>query len=452
MKYILIALILILSLASPVLAANDPRNSANNKVGIGILSPETDIEEAASMVNNNGAWGWVLLVISRSEMNVDRWQTIFHKLSKNKLIPIVRIATDMDGGVWQQPGENDGRVWADFLSSLYWPTKNRYVQVYNEVNRGSEWGGSVDPEGYARELEKVARELASRSDDFFILNAPLDLALSDSPDSMDAVRFLALMEAAVPGIFAKLDGWASHSYPNPGFSASPFKSGRTGIDGYRWELGQIGPYLAGHDLPVFITETGWDRSVLSEEKIAENYIDAFTKIWTDPKVVAVTPFIFDYPDGLYYSFSFKSNGQALGKKYFAHYEVVKQLSKVAGEPARDNLASKVNLKFADFILAGQTTFGSLTFKNSGNFIWQKDKLNIRSDTPEIAIFDLRWSREEILPGQEVALTFALKASDQGNLDLKITVTDGEQFLLAQNKLIVSETLPKRFLRLVKSLF
>lgn len=421
-------------------------------MGIGVLSPEADIEEAASMVNNNGAWGWVLLVISRSEMNVDRWQTIFHKLSKNKLIPIVRIATDSSGGVWRRPGENDERVWADFLSSLYWPTKNRYVQVYNEVNRGSEWGGSVDPEGYAREFEKVANALSARSDDFFILNAPLDLALSDSPDSMDAARFWTLMEAAVPGIFAKLDGWASHSYPNPGFSASPFKSGRTGIDGYRWELGQIGPYLAGRDLPVFITETGWDRSVLSEEKIAQNYASAFTKIWADPKVVAVTPFIFDYPDGLYYSFSFKSNGQAPGKKYFAHYEAVKQLPKVAGDPARDNLAFDARLDVADFLLKGQATYGELRFKNSGNFIWQKDKLKAQFDTTQIAISDVRWSRREILPGQEVVLTFALKASGEGNLDFKIIVTDSEQFLLEQNKLIVSETLPKRFLRLLNDLF
>lgn len=452
MKHFLIALILSLSIESPALAVVDPRSSPNNKVGIGILSPEADIEEARDMVNNNGQWGWVLLVIKRSEMNVERWQSIFHQLSGNKLIPIVRIATDLEGGVWLRPGENDANLWAEFLSGLYWPTKNRYVQIYNEVNRGSEWGGFVDPEGYARELENVAAKLKSKSDDFFILNAPLDLALADSRDSMDAARFLALMEEAVPGTFTKLDGWASHSYPNPAFSASPFKSGRLGIDGYRWELWQIEPYLEERDLPVFITETGWDRSVLAEEQVAQNYVSAFGEIWTDPKVVAVTPFIFNWPDGLFHSFSFRTNGQTLGKKYYAHYDEIRNLPKVSGEPVREDMAIDAKLKIADFVLTGQTTFGQVSFVNGGNLIWQSNELNIRSNTPEVEITDISWNREEIFPGQEAVVTFGIKAQMEGNLDLKIIVEDGDHFLFEQKKLIVSETFSARILRLVKELF
>ena len=81
------------------------------------------------------------------------------------------------------------------------------------------------------------------------------------------------MEIAVPGIFTKLDGWASHSYPNPGFSSSPLKLGQKGISGYKWELERIAGYLDGKDLGVFITETGWRRSNFLSDETISNYFE-----------------------------------------------------------------------------------------------------------------------------------------------------------------------------------
>src|SRR3989338_606105 len=102
MKHIFIALVVLFSLISPVSALHIGGYETNNKVGIGVLSPEADIDSAAEMVNTGGDWGWVLLVIKRSEMNPDRWQGIFHRLAKNQLIAIVRIATELDGQAnWQ---------------------------------------------------------------------------------------------------------------------------------------------------------------------------------------------------------------------------------------------------------------------------------------------------------------------------------------------------------------
>ena len=91
-KSFVLFLFILLFLQNDAFAIVDPRNVPNNKVGVGILSPESEIEEASRMVNNNGDWGYVLIVIKKSERNIDRWQSIFNQLLKNHLIPIVRIA------------------------------------------------------------------------------------------------------------------------------------------------------------------------------------------------------------------------------------------------------------------------------------------------------------------------------------------------------------------------
>ena len=373
-------------------------------------------------------------------MNPDRWQGIFHRLAKNQLIAIVRIATELDGQAnWQRPGENDAKVWADFLSKLYWPTKDKYIQVYNEVNRASEWGGAVDPEGYAKELEKMTAELKAKSGDFFILNAPLDLALPDGVNSMDAARFYYLMEQTEPGIFAKLDGWASHSYPNPGFAASPNKSGRTGIDGYKWELSQISPYLQGKDLRVFITETGWDRSAVGEEATADNFEAAFANVWTDPKVAAVTPFVFDFPNGLYHDFSFKN---------YAQFERIKNLTKEKGTPALENTSALGTFSLLGYVLKNNQESAKISFKNTGNYIWNKNNLRVFLKNPQVELTGTVLNKDEIYPGETAFLDVAFKVDAQGPIDFALEVYDGDYLLLSQQKTTVSETFIQRILRIL----
>src|SRR5579872_6499143 len=123
MKKLFLVILLLFVCTKPVFAV-DPRDNPNNKVGIGILSPEADIDEAASMVNADSQWGYVTLIIDKNDRDVDRWQSIFTKLNEEKLIPIVRIATAYDSqGYWQRPTDEDAAAWADFFSKLYWPTK-----------------------------------------------------------------------------------------------------------------------------------------------------------------------------------------------------------------------------------------------------------------------------------------------------------------------------------------
>jgi hypothetical protein len=61
--------------------------------------------------------------------------------------------------------------------------------------------------------------------------------------------------------------------------------------------------MANKKLPVFITETGWDKDVLGEDKVAEYYKTAFQTVWNDSSVVAVTPFLLRASAGPFEKFS-----------------------------------------------------------------------------------------------------------------------------------------------------
>ena len=146
-----------LLIAPPASAISDPLSVPNNKYGIHIISATRDeASEAARLVNANGDWGYITVLAEAGDRNEGKWQEFFNELRRRHLIPIVRLATKpVDGGVWERPYPGEETAWADFLDKLSWPVKNRYVTIYNEPNHGSEWGGAVDPEGFAVVLNKT---------------------------------------------------------------------------------------------------------------------------------------------------------------------------------------------------------------------------------------------------------------------------------------------------------
>ncbi|KKR58781.1 MAG: hypothetical protein UU05_C0002G0039 [Candidatus Curtissbacteria bacterium GW2011_GWA1_40_47] len=460
MKYFCLWLIIFLIGGQSVLAVNDPGANPNNKVGVGTLSPNSEVEEIDSMVNANGDWGWVVILVKKSEMNLDRWQGVFHLLTKHHLIPIVRIATEFDQqGFWQRPADEDAKAWANFLSSLYWPTKNRYVLVYNEVNRAEEWGGKADAADYAKELEKTINVLKEKSADFFILPSPLDLSLNTHNGSLDASIFYKTMESTTPQIFTRIDGWSSHSYPNPNFTSSPFRSGRLSIKGYEWELSQIESYIKGRNLPVFITETGWKRKIqngegVNEDLIRQYYKIAFEKVWNDKRVVAVTPFIFNYPESLYYPFSFKTNEEDSAKEYFDYFFAIRDLPKVKGEPQREDLAADIQTDLPGIIIKDSTNNTVVTFKNTGNYIWKTDdSLRVNIDAqPDIQIEEIKWEKGEIYPGETAVGKLKFESNSKGPLSLAISIKNNDQLLAQETVTTTSETYFSLIARGIKNLF
>ena len=329
--FLLLLVILFSYFTRNALAIYDPTSKPNNSIGIHILFP-SELSEAARLVNSTGGdWGYVTIPIQASDKNLIKWQGFMDDARKNHLIPIMRLATDGDyfnKVSWSKPDDGDVLDFANFLNSLNWPTKNRYVVIYNEPNRGDEWGGAPNPGEYAEILSYAAQVFKQRSDEFFILSAGLDNGSSNiDGQSINEYSFMRQMDAAVPGIFGKIDGLASHSYPNPGFSQPPLTYGYEGTSSFKYEQDLV-QNLEGKVLPVFITETGWTDTQVPESVQFTYYKDAFASVWNDKNIIAVTPFLLRAGTGPFAQFSFIMDGSQKQDKYNA----LQTLQKTKGEP------------------------------------------------------------------------------------------------------------------------
>jgi len=278
----------------------------NNKIGIHILFPD-EVDAASKIVNNNGKseWGYVTIPIQASDRDRVKWQRFLDQCKDKKIIPIIRVATFTEGNNWVEPNNYDLVDFANFLGDLIWPVENRYIVIFNEVNRSDEYGGYVSPEKYSDILNNAIDIFKAKSEDFYILPAGLDNAAINSRTSLNWRLYIERMYIKHPDIFSKIDGWTSHAYPNPGFSEKPTKSGSNKIDSYRTDLKFLRLFTT-KKLPVFITETGWSQQYLSDQQIALYYQYALTHQWTDKNIVAITPFLLSAQDGTFVTFSFQN--------------------------------------------------------------------------------------------------------------------------------------------------
>lgn len=333
MKHLLIIFVtffsLFLAMPKPAYAVVDPLSTSNNKVGIHILFPD-ELEAAASLINSNGGeWGYVIVPIQAGDRDLVKWQKFMDDARRLKVIPLIRIATEGDyfnTKVWRKPTETDVLDFANFLSSLKWPTKNRYVVIFNEVNRADEWGGMLNPAEYANLLSYAVTVFKSKNQDFFIISSGLDNASANTSDSMNPYDFMRAMHTAIPGIFLQIDGLGSHSYPNPAFSQPPTKQDAMSIASYRHELNLI-QQLGGKNLPVFVTETGWSNEKVSPFMASLYMQTAFASVWSDQQVVAVTPFLLK-AGSPFHMFSFLNADNSPTPQY----TLLHDLPKIKGAP------------------------------------------------------------------------------------------------------------------------
>jgi len=327
---ILLALLITISLRINIARANyNPLPVDNNKFGIHILFPE-EVSKAADLVNSSGGdWGYVTIPIQASDKNIDKWQKFMDNCKIHHLIPIIRLATNGDyfsQGSWSIPNNGDIMDFANFLDSLSWPTQNRYIVVYNEPNRADEWGGTPDPAAYAQILDYATSEFKRVNPDFFIISAGLDNGSVNSANgqAINEFTYMNEMNDAIPGIFSKIDGLSSHSYPNPGFSAPP-SAFKEGIYSFYYQNSLVYT-LSGKTLPVFISETGWSTDAVSYETQASYYKQALANYWNDNNIVAITPFVFNAGTP-FAQFSFLNNGNET-----VLYSAYKSLPKIKGQP------------------------------------------------------------------------------------------------------------------------
>jgi len=371
MKKLIALWLLILLLPLGVFAA--PRTSQNNLYGIHLAVPtESDLVAAAALVNSNGGdWGYVTLVIQEDDLDYNKWQGVFNKLRQLHLIPLIRLATHPEGENWAIPQSEGVGRFVEFLNSLNWVVKERYLILFNEPNHGAEWGGAVDPEGYAKIALEFATKLKESNPDYFLLLAGLDQSPPEAPPRyLSATSYYRRMisEFGVANFEKYISGLASHSYPNPGFSGSVLGSGWGSIRGYEAELLLLRELGVKKTLPVFITETGWKRGALGESQVAQNYSYAYQEIWNnDPRIRAVTPFILNYQTDPFLEFSFQKAGEST---FFAQYSALQNLSKIIGSPVQIERGEFKALPPVELVEDSSFRF-KLSLVNEGQGLWDK---------------------------------------------------------------------------------
>jgi len=274
-------------------------------LGIHILNLG-ELKDAKTLVAQNDSDSWHYVTIPLSLNDLERtveWQAFFDQAKNEKIIPLVRLTTTYDNGNWKIPTRDETLKLLDFLNQLQWPTDERHLIVFNEVNHRQEWGGELEPEKYATILRFVSTWAKAQPDQYVVLPAAMDLAAPNGPTTMEAFTYLRRMQTHDSDIFAFVDYWNSHSYPNPGFSSSPERQTQDSLRGFQHELTYL-KKVTNRDYQVFITETGWASNKATDRWLESYYFYALQHVWSDPRVIAVTPFLLKGDPGPFKKFTF----------------------------------------------------------------------------------------------------------------------------------------------------
>jgi hypothetical protein len=397
--------------SSPILASD-------NIFGLHLTQPE-DLSTAKDIINSNGGdWGWVTIVIPLNQLNHQTWQDFFDNCRKNHLIPIIRLATNADGDNWKAPSLSDIDNLANFLNSLNWPTRQQYIVLFNEINHAQEWGGEVNIKSYADISIYASQKFKSLNPNFFILGAALDLAAPEKlPDFKSAQNVYQEIYNYNPAYFDNIDGLASHSYPNHGFIGTPKDTGQHSILGYLWELNFIKSLGVKKELSVFITETGWPHreglngrnNFYTTTTTANFLLDAYN-IWSkDPKVKAVTPFIYNYTQAPFDHFSWLDKDQ----KLYSSYQVFINQSKTKNQPEQTTNYEFYDSQVPFLIFTNNEYTGQISLKNTGQSIWGENQFclkPINNDFLELTPICTVLS-DYVLPNQIKIFSFKFKIKD-----------------------------------------
>ncbi len=299
-----------------------------SKLGVHIMEPQ-ELQAAVGLIKPSNSldnsWHFVTIPLTLDDLDKkDQWQEFFNQAKKHKVVPLVRLATRFKDGAWQVPTKKDVVDQIGFLSSLDWPTDKLYLVAYNEPNHAAEWGGRVDPAGYGRMLEFVADWAHTEEKNFVVLPAAVDQAAPNSAGTLEAFNFLEKMTKANPGVLKKIDVWNAHAYPNPGFIASPYSSSKMSLKSFLYELDWL-KEKTGKDYLVAITETGWRQTPFNSWRLKGYYTYALKNIWSDKRVIAVTPFTLKGSPGPFSAFSFLDEGDKPTAQYRAFQTAIEKV-------------------------------------------------------------------------------------------------------------------------------
>lgn len=423
-------------------------NLPNNKFGIHLAVPDKeDLIKATELVNSSGGkWGYVTLVIQENDRDKKKWQGVFDQMRKLKLIPIIRLATQPQAGNWEIPSVDDIGGWIDFLNSLNWVVKDRYIILFNEPNHATEWGGIIDPEGYAKVSFEFAKRLKEKNKDYFVMLAGFDASAPSSyPNFEDESVYLNKILNIKPELFSEnlISGLVSHSYPNPGFKGGPYDRGRGTVSTYDWELSYLKSIGIQNDLPVFITETGWTRNeVNNSNSVGENINTAYESLWTyDERVRAVTPFILNYQTDPFLGFSWKKQNS---EEYYEQFGIAKSIFKIKGDP-QQIINATLNHNLPKELSIDSNYAFKINLRNTGQSIFDKkdgyrlEILNNKNSIKNYSFSDIN----EITPNHEAEVNMFIKTNNTvGQENLIVSLFRDEKKIAEKKWKVTLTPLPK----------
>ncbi|MDZ7587585.1 MAG: hypothetical protein U0946_07575, partial [Patescibacteria group bacterium] len=191
------------------------------------------------------------------------------------------------------------------------------------------------------------------------------------------------------------------------------------LQSYLAEFNYLKSFGLQPNLPIIISETGWvhkDGHILGTSDpdsgvLSDFYSQAFTKIWTQPNLLAVTPFILNYPDNPFSQFSWQIPHS---QEFYPHYHRVASLAKISGRPMQIQNSQFINSDIPQSLVDSSHYQFRLKFKNTGQSIWNPAdfSLDITGNFPPNLIKVSSLSATE--PGQTAELTLDLITSSVHN--------------------------------------
>lgn len=408
MVFLIFLLLLWQSAAKPILASD------RNIFGLHLTQP-SDIAQAKEIINSSGGqWGWVTITIRQDQLNTSTWQNFFDQCRRDHLIPIVRLATSMQPGSWRQPQKSDIDSMSIFLASLNWPSNQKHIILFNEINHASEWGGSIDIKGFTNIAIYATQKFKSLDPNFYILSPGLDLAApAKLPQYQSAANVYREIYLYNPDYFKNIDAIASHSYPNHGYIGLPSDEGQHSIHGYDWELAYLKTLGVSQTYPIFITETGWphqegetaNNQYYSADTAATYLTQAFAQWSADSRIVAVTPFIFNYPYAPFDHFSWLQKDN----KLYPSYQQIIDIPKSTNHPDQTTNYEIISHSLPFIILSDQPYQGTIVLKNTGQSIWGETNFCLANQSSDnVKTTPLCTSSSVIEPNQTESFSFTFQ--------------------------------------------
>jgi hypothetical protein len=180
------------------------------------------------------------------------------------------------------------------------------------------------------------------------------------------------------------------------------------------------------ELPIFITETGWNGDVLSREQIADYYAYAYENVWLpDDRVVAVTPFILNYQGEPFLKFSWIPEGN---EGVYPEYKRVQGLEKQAGTPDIIQKGS-ITIDLPERLVEQSTYHFRIPIKNDGQAIWSKDRgYDFLLDGVDPDSYRIAYT--QIKPGDNDIVNVYLSTSDElGEYHSKLILYHGDEAII-----------------------